>query len=90
MLNAARDEAEELASEMALEIQNQELARVVRSYFRQGYVRGAISVIQKEIYDRVTQVVAPEKEKTDFKVGRPGTAGPKKKPKGKVRAIGKL
>lgn len=83
MINAAKDEADELSEKVALQIKNPELAKIVRSYYRQGYIKGVMSIIQKEIYDRISDEITTahkERHKKDLqlRVATPGTSKPKK------------
>lgn len=82
MLNAAQEEAVEKSEELAAQILNPELRQIVRKYFEQGYLAGVLSVIQKEIYDRLASEIAPARAKaahdSRLKVATPGTARSKK------------
>lgn len=76
MVNAARDEAEELSLKIMHE--NKELQGVLRSYYRQGYVKGVLSVIEKEIHDRLADEITPvlrerHNKRLKLNIGEPGT-----------------
>lgn len=77
MINAAREEAQEKSEILVGKVKDPELARILRGYYEQGYLAGVLSIIQKEIYDRLAQEIAPAKAKADHAkrlgVAQPGT-----------------